>query len=138
VDVIYTAVATARGGREGEVVSDDGVLDLLLALPPALGGKEGEHTNPEQLFAAGYSACFHSALKRVAGSEKTDVEGSSITANVGLGTDGGAFGLVVTLVGAFPTLSEGEGLELMEKAHQVCPYSRATRGNVEVTLQVSS
>jgi Ohr subfamily peroxiredoxin len=136
VDVLYTAVATARGGREGEVVSDDGVLDLLLALPVALGGKEGDHTNPEQLFAAGYSACFHSALKRVAGGEKVDVEGSSITAHIGLGIDGTAFGLVVTLVGRFPTLDAAAGHELMEKAHQVCPYSRATRGNIEVTLEV--
>ena len=137
MDVLYTAVATARGGREGEVVSDDGVLDLLLALPPALGGKEGDHTNPEQLFAAGYSACFHSALKRIAGSEKIDVEGSSITAQVGLGLDGKVFGLVVTLIGQFPTLDQQAGHDLMEKAHQVCPYSRATRGNIEVTLQVS-
>ena len=137
MDVLYTAVATARGGREGEVVSDDGVLDLLLALPPALGGKEGDHTNPEQLFAAGYSACFHSALKRIAGSEKTDVEGSSITARVGLGIDGKAFGLVVTLVGQFPTLDQEQAHDLMEKAHQVCPYSRATRGNIEVTLEVA-
>ena len=137
MDVLYTAVATARGGREGEVVSDDGVLDLLLGLPPALGGKEGEHTNPEQLFAAGYSACFHSALKRVAGNEQLDVTGSSVTAQVGLGIDGQAFGLVVTLVGQFPALDQATGHALMEKAHQVCPYSRATRGNVEVTLQVS-
>ncbi|MCW2586053.1 MAG: peroxiredoxin, Ohr subfamily [Frankiales bacterium] len=137
MDVLYTAVATARGGREGEVVSDDGVLDLLLGLPPAFGGKEGEHTNPEQLFAAGYSACFHSALKRVAGNEQLDVTGSSVTAQVGLGVDGQAFGLVVTLVGQFPALDQATGHALMEKAHQVCPYSRATRGNVEVTLQVS-
>jgi Ohr subfamily peroxiredoxin len=85
VDVLYTAVATARGGREGEVVSDDGVLDLMLARPKELGGPGGDFTNPEQLFAAGYSACFHSALMRVAGQDKVDVEGSSITAHVGLG-----------------------------------------------------
>jgi Ohr subfamily peroxiredoxin len=137
VDVLYTAVATARGGREGEVVSDDGVLDLLLGLPAGLGGKDGEHTNPEQLFAAGYAACFHSALRRVAGNEKLDVEGSSITARVGLGIDGTVFGLTVTLVGQFPTLDAATGHELMEKAHQVCPYSRATRGNIEVALEVA-
>lgn len=135
MNVLYTAVATARGGRQGEVVSDDGVLDLVLALPAGLGGQEGEHTNPEQLFAAGYAACFHSALKRVAGEGKIDVEGSSITAQVGLGQDSEGFGLVVTLSGTFPTLTTAAGQELMEKAHQVCPYSRATRGNIEVTLQ---
>ncbi len=134
---LYTAVATARGGREGEVVSDDGVLDLSLTLPKELGGPGGDHTNPEQLFAAGYAACFHSALKRVAGQQKVDVEGSSITARVGLGMEGKGFGLAVTLAGQFPTLDAAGGKELMEAAHQVCPYSNATRGNVEVTLEVS-
>ena len=138
VDVLYTAVATARGGREGEVVSDDGVLDLMLAPPKELGGQGGDHTNPEQLFAAGYSACFHSALKLVARKEKVDVEGSSITAHVGLGVDGQVFGLAVTLEGRFPGLDDATGHELMEKAHEVCPYSRATRGNIEVTLTVTS
>ena len=136
MDIIYTAVATARGGREGEVVSDDGVLDLMLAHPKELGGPGGDTTNPEQLFAAGYSACFHSAVKRLAGKEKLDVTGSSITARVGLGVDGHAFGLAVTLIGLFPTLDEDSAAELMEKAHQVCPYSRATSGNVEVHLTV--
>ena len=134
MDVLYTAQATARGGREGEVVSDDGVLDLQLVLPKELGGPGGEATNPEQLFAAGYAACFHSALKRVAGQDKIDVAVSSITARIGLGLQGSAFGLAVTLVGAFPTLDEATGRELMDKAHQVCPYSNATRGNVEVQL----
>ncbi len=137
MDVIYTAVATARGGREGEVVSDDGILDLMLAHPTSLGGPEGEFTNPEQLFAAGYAACFHSALKRIAGKEKVDVDGSTITARVGLGIDGQVFGLAVTLVGSFPALDADAGKELMEKAHQVCPYSRGTRGNVDVTLEVA-
>jgi osmotically inducible protein OsmC len=137
MDVLYTAVATARGGREGEVVSDDGVLDLSLTLPKELGGPGGDHTNPEQLFAAGYAACFHSALKRVAERQKLDVEGSQITAKVGLGIDGKAFGLAVTLLGAFPALSEEQGRELMSAAHEVCPYSRATRGNVEVTLDLA-
>ncbi|MDX6218160.1 MAG: lipoyl-dependent peroxiredoxin [Frankiales bacterium] len=138
VDVLYTAAATARGGREGEVVSDDGVLDLMLAMPKELGGPGGDFTNPEQLFAAGYSACFHSALKRVAGMEKMDVDGSSITAHVSLGIDGQAFGLAVTLEGRFPNLDATAGHELMEKAHQVCPYSRATSGNIEVQLTVAS
>jgi Ohr subfamily peroxiredoxin len=137
VDILYTAQATARGGREGEVVSDDGVLDLSLTMPKQLGGPGGDHTNPEQLFAAGYAACFHSALKRVAGMEKLDVHESSITAQVSLGIDGQAFGLAVVLVGRFPELDDAQGHELMEKAHQVCPYSRATRGNIEVDLQVA-
>ena len=137
VDILYTARATARGGREGEVVSDDGVLDLLLAHPKELGGPGGDKTNPEQLFAAGYAACFHSALKRVAGHEKLDVAESTITAEVSLGIDGKAFGLAVTLVGQFPALETEQGKDLMEKAHQVCPYSRATRDNIEVNLVVA-
>jgi Ohr subfamily peroxiredoxin len=137
VDILYTARATARGGREGEVVSDDGVLDLLLAHPKELGGPGGDKTNPEQLFAAGYAACFHSALKRVAGQEKLDVAESTITAQVSLGIDDKAFGLAVTLVGQFPNLESEQGKELMEKAHQVCPYSRATRDNIEVNLEVA-
>ena len=129
---LYTAVATARGGREGEVVSDDGVLDLSLRHPEELGGPGGEHTNPEQLFAAGYAACFHSALKRVAKDRGLDVEPSEISAKVTLGLgDDKAFGLAVTLLGALPTL------DLMQAAHQVCPYSRATRGNIEVTLELA-
>lgn len=137
MNVLYTAQATARGGRAGEVVSDDGVIDLELEMPKELGGPGGDKSNPEQLFAAGYAACFHSALKRVAGQDKLDVEGSSITARVGLGLDGAAFGLAVTLIGAFPTLDAAAGRALMDKAHQVCPYSRATRGNIEVQLAVS-
>lgn len=137
MDIIYTAVATARGGREGEVTSDDGAIDLLLAHPKSLGGPGGDTTNPEQLFAAGYAACFHSALKRVAGNGGVDVTGSSITAHVGLGIDGAVFGLAVTLEGSFPTLSSEQGRELMDQAHQVCPYSRATRGNIEVQLTVT-
>jgi len=137
VDILYTAQATARGGREGEVVSDDGVIDLTLTMPKELGGPGGDHSNPEQLFAAGYAACFHSALKRVAHKEKLDVTESSITARVSLGIDGQAFGLAVTLVGRFPALEHAEGEKLMELAHQVCPYSRATRGNIEVALEVA-
>ena len=137
MDLLYTAVATARGGREGEVVSDDGVLDLSLAIPKELGGPGGDHTNPEQLFAAGYAACFHSALKRVAKDQGLDVHLSEITARVSLGTDGGDFGLAVTLVGALPTLDPPVGEQLMHDAHQVCPYSRATRGNVEVVLELA-
>ncbi|CAA9234167.1 MAG: Organic hydroperoxide resistance protein [uncultured Actinomycetospora sp.] len=135
---LYTAVSTARGGREGEVTSDDGVLDLALRHPKELGGPEGDFTNPEQLFAAGYAACFHSALKRVAKDRGLDIEPSEITAKVTLGMgDDKAFGLAVTLMGALPTLDPPQGDELMQAAHQVCPYSRATRGNIEVTLELA-
>jgi lipoyl-dependent peroxiredoxin len=137
VDVLYTAQATARGGREGEVVTDDGVLDLQLAYPKELGGPAGsDKTNPEQLFAAGYAACFLNALKRVAKESGTPVDDAEMTARVGLGQDGPGFGLAVTLQGRFPGLDDGVGRTLMDDAHQVCPYSRATRGNVEVTLEV--
>ena len=137
MDPLYTAQATARGGREGEVVSDDGVLDLSLTVPKELGGPGGEHTNPEQLFAAGYAACFHSALKRLAREQGLDVTDSEITARVGLGRDESGFGLAVTLVGALPTLDVEQGEKLMHDAHQVCPYSRATRGNIEVLLDLA-
>ena len=138
MDALYTAVATARGGREGEVVTDDGVVDLLLAYPKELGGPaDSGKTNPEQLFAAGYAACFLNALKRVAKDAGTPVDGAEMTARVGLGLDDGGFGLTVTLVGSMPGLSAEDAHALMEKAHQVCPYSRATRGNVEVALEVA-
>jgi osmotically inducible protein OsmC len=137
MELLYTAVATARGGREGEVVSDDGVLDLSLTVPEEMGGPGGEHTNPEQLFAAGYAACFHSALRKVARKQGLDLEPSEVTARVSIGRDGAAFGLAVTLVGALPTLDPPDGERLMREAHEVCPYSRATRGNIEVTLELA-
>ena len=137
MDPLYTAQATARGGREGEVVSDDGVLDLSLRVPTELGGPGGDHTNPEQLFAAGYAACFHSALKRLAKEQGLDVTGSEITAQVSLGLDEAGFGIAVNLVGALPTLDVEQGEKLMHDAHQVCPYSRATRGSCEVTLDLA-
>ena len=135
--IIYTTEATARGGREGEVTSSDGVIDLLLALPKEMGGKGGDFSNPEQLFAAGYAACFHSAAKLVAGQKKLDVTGSTVTAKVGIGPDETSFGIEVELVASFPTLSATEAQELLEAAHQVCPYSKATRGNIPVTLSVA-
>jgi Ohr subfamily peroxiredoxin len=139
VDVLYTAVATARGGRVGEVVSDDGAIDMQLAYPKELGGPgDADKTNPEQLFAAGYAACFLNALKRVAKDAGTPVEGAEMVARVGIGMDGKAFGLAVTLQGRLPGLDESAAHALMEQAHQVCPYSRATRGNIEVTLEVAS
>ncbi|MFC4534872.1 organic hydroperoxide resistance protein [Sphaerisporangium dianthi] len=134
--VLYTAVATASG-REGRAVSSDGLLDVTLAPPKTLGGT-GEGTNPEQLFAAGYAACFSSALGEVARRTKLDVSHAAVTAEVGLvqGEDR-AFGLTVTLRVELPDELQGEqGRALVEAAHQVCPYSNATRGNIPVELVV--
>ncbi|MFD5746151.1 organic hydroperoxide resistance protein [Streptomyces sp. NPDC059255] len=135
MDALYTAVATANG-REGRAVSSDGRLDLPLAMPPALGGS-GEGTNPEQLFAAGYAACFASALGLVGSKAKVDTSDVSVTAEVGIGKDETSFGLTVTLRVELPESLAGETGELLVKqAHEVCPYSKATRGNIPVELVV--
>ncbi len=137
MDVLYTATAHATGdGRNGHAQSDDGILDFDLRVPKAMGGPGGA-TNPEQLFAAGYAACFHSALKVVAGRDKLDVTGTEVSASVGIGTtEGGGFGLQVALDVHAPALDRQTAEDLVAKAHQVCPYSNATRGNIEVTLTV--
>lgn len=136
--IIYTAEALATGaGRDGHARTSDGKLDVDLSIPTEMGGS-GKGTNPEQLFAAGYAACFHSALQMIARQEKADVSDSAVGARVGIGpTDGGGFGLTVTLEVTLPNLPREKALELTEKAHQVCPYSNATRGNVDVTLEVT-
>jgi Ohr subfamily peroxiredoxin len=136
MDTLYTAVATANG-RDGRAVSSDGQLDLTLAMPPALGGT-GAGTNPEQLFAAGYAACFASAIGAVGRQTKVDTKDVSVTAEVDLGTDGeGGFGLAVTLRVELPEELSGEaGQQLVKQAHEVCPYSRATRGNIPVELVI--
>ena len=137
MDVVYTAEATAWGGREGRAAASEGNLDVQLRVPKELGGPGGDGTNPEELFATGYAACFHSALKLVAAGMKLDVSESAITARVGIGSNGaGGFGLAVELVGELPNLSAEQGNELLAKAHEVCPYSNATRGNVDVTLSL--
>ena len=134
---LYTTEATAWGGREGRVASSDGVLDLQLAVPKAMGGPGGDLTNPEQLFAAGYAACFHSALKAVAREAKVDASQSAVTAKVSIGPDGSdGFGLEVELEAELPDIDHSVAWQLVAKAHQVCPYSKATRGNIEVTLTV--
>ncbi|GAB3000109.1 organic hydroperoxide resistance protein [Amycolatopsis acidiphila] len=135
VDALYTAVATARGdGRNGEVTSSDGVIDEQLAVPKEMGGPGGERTNPEQLFAAGYSACFHSALQAAARQAKVKLPDSTVTAEVTIGKDGDVFGLAVKLEATLPGLEQGQANELVAQAHQLCPYSRATRGNIEVEV----
>jgi lipoyl-dependent peroxiredoxin len=134
--VLYTAEAVSSGdGRNGHVISSDGKLDLDLAFPPELGGT-GAGTNPEQLFAAGYAACFHSALRLVGGRQHVAFGDSTVTAQVGIGPEGEAFGLVVTLVVHVPGMEREKVREFAEEAHQVCPYSRATRGNISVELRV--
>ncbi len=133
--VLYTAQATATGGREGRAVSSDGVLDLQLSTPRELGGAGGAGTNPEQLFAAGYSACFLGALKFVAGQNKVALPADTqITGRVGIGAIPTGFGIEVELTIAVPGLPREQVEALVAKAHIVCPYSNATRGNIDVTL----
>ncbi|MFJ8888833.1 organic hydroperoxide resistance protein [Streptomyces sp. NPDC102402] len=135
MDALYTAAATANG-REGRAVSSDGQIDLALALPPALGGN-GEGTNPEQLFAAGYAACFASAMSSVAREMKVDTKDVSVTAEVSIGKDDTGFGLSVVMRVELPEALEGEtGRRLVEATHAYCPYSKATRGNIDVELVI--
>lgn len=135
---LYTATATATGGRDGRAVSSDNILDVKLATPKELGGAGGAATNPEQLFAAGYSACFIGALKFVAGQKKAALPAdTSITADVGIGQIEGGFGLDIDLRISLPGLDQAEAQSLVDAAHLVCPYSNATRGNVDVRLHVS-
>jgi len=135
--VLYNATATAHGGRDGRVNTDDGQLDVTVASPKELGGP-GNATNPEQLFAAGFSACFHSALNLVGRRTRQDVTGSTVTARVGLGKEAGGpgYGLRVDLVVELPALGYDAARELVAKADAVCPYSNATRGNIQVTHEV--
>ncbi|MGA9335429.1 MAG: organic hydroperoxide resistance protein, partial [Rudaea sp.] len=134
--VVYTAQATATGGRDGRAVSSDNKLDLKLAPPKEMGGT-GEGTNPEQLFACGYSACFLGAMKFVAGKEKISVPSdTSITGLVGIGPIPQGFGIQVELKISLPGMDRAAAQALVEKAHVVCPYSNATRGNIDVTLTV--
>jgi osmotically inducible protein OsmC len=136
MDALYTAVATATHGRDGRTFTNDGKVDLKLAPPVELGGN-GEGTNPEQLFAAGYAACFGSALGLVGRQAKVDVSDAAVTAEVGIGKQGEGFGLKVTLRVELPdTVDEATGRKLVETAHQVCPYSNATRGNIDVDLVI--
>jgi lipoyl-dependent peroxiredoxin len=135
--VLYTAEATVQGGRAGHGRTADGRLDLQLSVPEDMGGQGGPGTNPEQLFAVGYGACFQSALLAVAQGRKLDANDSKITALVGIGPTGhGGFGLQVALDLHAPHLSRAEAADLMARADQRCPYSNATRGNIQVTLNV--
>lgn len=135
---LYTAEALATGeGRDGHGTTLDGKVDVALSIPKEMGGS-GEGTNPEQLFAVGYAACFHSALRLVARQQKADVSDSAVGAKVILGsTESGAFGLAVELEITLPNVDHDTAQQLAEAAHQVCPYSNATRGNIEVKLTVT-
>ena len=137
MDAIYTTTATATGdGRNGHTATEDGLLDVEVRIPKEMGGGGGA-TNPEQLFAAGYAACFHSALKLVGSASKADLAGTEVSATVAIGTLAqGGFGLAVELDVHAPNLDHDTALALVEKAHEVCPYSNATRGNIDVTLKV--
>jgi len=138
MNILYTASATSTGGRDGRSISSDKALDVQLSTPKELGGAGGTGTNPEQLFAAGYSACFIGALKFVGAKEKIAVPADvSVTAQVGIGPIPTGFALDVELTISLPGLERAVAEDLVEKAHQVCPYSNATRGNVDVRLTLA-
>jgi Ohr subfamily peroxiredoxin len=137
--VLYQAQVKATGGRDGRAVSADGVLDVRLSTPRELGGAGGQGTNPEQLFAAGYGACFLSAMKYVAARDTLAIPPEiAVESTVGIGAVAQGFGLEVELKIALPGLSEREAASLVNKAHEVCPYSNATRGNIAVRLVLVS
>ena len=140
MQVLYTANATATGGREGRGVSSDQALDVALSTPKELGGAGGAGTNPEQLFATGYAACFLSAMKMVGGMMKTPIPAdASVDAAVGIGkNDQGGFGLTAKLAVKTPGMDQAAAQAVVDKAHQVCPYSNATRGNIDVVITVNA
>ena len=137
MEALYTAEALATGaGRDGRVATSEGNLELDLAIPKEMGGS-GDGANPEQLFAAGYAACFHSALQSVARTQKVKITDSSVGARVQIGSNGeGGFGLAVQLEVVIPDLPHDQAQALADAAHKVCPYSNATRGNIDVTLTI--
>lgn len=136
---LYTTNATATGGRNGHITSENGVLDIKVKMPKALGGLNDDFLNPEMLFAAGYSSCFDSALNMIIKLEKIRTGMTSVTAKVSIGqNDAGGFGLAAELHANIPGVSIEQAQELIEKAHAVCPYSNVTRGNMEVKLTVSN
>jgi osmotically inducible protein OsmC len=137
--ILYTATATATGGRDGRAISSDQVLDVPLTTPKELGGAGGLGTNPEQLFAAGYSACFLGALKYVAGREKVALpSATTVTGKVGIGPIDTGFGIAVALTVSASGMERDVLQGLVDKAHIVCPYSNATRGNIDVTISISN
>ena len=135
--IVYTAHATSTGGREGKASSSDGALSVSLSTPKELGGAGGPGTNPEQLFAAGYSACFIGAMKMVAGQQKLALPADlSIAADVSIGPIPAGFSIQVALNISIPGMERAAAQQLVEAAHKVCPYSNATRGNIDVALNL--
>ncbi|AEM87366.1 organic hydroperoxide resistance protein [Streptomyces violaceusniger] len=139
MSALYTTEAVSTGdGRNGEVRSIDGVLDEMLAIPEEMGGPGGSKTNPEQLFAAGYAACFHNGLRLIAGQQKVRLTESAVQSTVSLfALDSGGFNLAVTLTAHLPGLDQTTADQLVRTTHEVCPYSNATRGNIDVVLQAT-
>jgi osmotically inducible protein OsmC len=136
---LYTTSVTAKGGRNGQVKSDNGILDLEVRMPKGLGGANDDYTNPEMLFAAGYAACFDSALNLIISKSKIETGETSVAAKVSIGqNEDGGFGLAAELDVNIPGVSLEEAQSLTEKAHQICPYSNATRNNIEVKLSVTN
>lgn len=139
MNVLYTAEATVEGeGRTGKGTTSDGRLNVDLSVPKGLGGDDGPGTNPEQLFAVGYAACFHGALKKVSREAGADISGSTVDAHVSIGKGDDGMGLAVELAVTIPGADQAEAQKLVESAHQFCPYSKATRGNIEVNLSVAT
>lgn len=134
-DTLYSATATAWGGRDGRVESTDQRIALQLSVPKALGGDDGPGTNPEQMFASGYAACFHSALKAIARQQKVDVSHSAVSVTIGMtGSLAEGIDLTATIEAELPGVDPGTARALLDAAHQGCPYSRATRGNIATEL----
>lgn len=135
---LYEAIVTSQGGREGHIRSSDGILDMSVSLPKSMGGNE-KNTNPEQLFAAGYAACFENALIHIAKLQKISAQDSKVTASVSLnmGADGG-FNLAVRMAVSLPQLEKSVAEKLIDEAHKICPYSKATRGNIEVVIELAA
>ena len=133
---VYEAVVTSQGGREGHIKSSDGILDMKVSLPKSLGGNE-QHTNPEQLFAAGYAACYENALIHLGRAKKLDTTGSQVTAKVGLVMTNGGADLTAHLLVTLPNLEKSVAQKLIDEAHKTCPYSKATRGNIEVKIELA-
>jgi len=139
MQALYTATATTTGGRDGRSISSDNRLDVALSTPKELGGAGGEGTNPEQLFAAGYSACFIGALKLVASQQKVTLPADqTVTANIGIGpnTKGEGFSISADMTVSLPGIEKAVAEQLVETAHKVCPYSNATRGNIDVNFDI--
>ncbi len=133
---VYEAVVTSQGGREGHVKSSDGILDIRVSLPKSMGGND-QHTNPEQLFAAGYAACYENALIYLGRAKKLDTTGSQVTAKVGLVMTNGEADLTAHLFVTLPNVEKFVAQKLIDEAHKTCPYSKATKGNIEVKIDLA-